>query len=91
MLHHETRGETDLAMLHDVELSQPGLIERITGGVYNMTKSVLFCEDQHRVQKTFHRLGGFDKSRTSIVNDKQNFKRHLEQKLPTVYVLHRRR
>ena len=68
--------KTDLAMLHDVELSQPGLIERITGGVYNMTKSVLFCEDQHRVQKTFHRLGGFDKSRTSIVNDndKQNLR-----------------
>ena len=54
-------------MLHDVELSQPGLIERIAGGVYNMTKSVLFCEDQHRVQKTFHRLGGLDKTRTSIV------------------------
>ena len=58
-------------MLHDVKLSQPGLIERIAGGVYDMTKSVLFCEDQHRVQKTFHRLGGLDKSRTSIVNDKQ--------------------
>ena len=58
-------------MLHDVELSQPGLIERIAGGVYNMTKSVLFCEDQHRVQKTFHRLGGLNKSRTSVVNDKQ--------------------
>ena len=58
-------------MLHDVELSQPGLVERIAGGVYNMTKSVLFCEDQHRVQKAFHGLGGLDKSRTSIVNDKQ--------------------
>jgi hypothetical protein len=58
-------------MLHDVELSQPGLIERIAGGVYNMTKSVLFCKDQHRVQKTFHRLSGLDKSRTSIVNNKQ--------------------
>lgn len=66
------KESTDLAMLHDVELSQPGLIERIAGGVYNMTKSVLFCEDQHRVQKTFHRVGGLDKSRTSAVNDKQN-------------------
>jgi hypothetical protein len=75
VLRRETRIKTDLAMLHDVELSQPGLIERIAGGMYNMTKSVLFCEDQHRVQKTFHRLGGLDKSRPSIVNDKQNVER----------------
>ena len=66
-----SKKRTDLAMLHDVKLSQPCLIERIAGGVYDMTKSVLFCEDQHRVEKTFHRLGGLDKSRTSIVNDKQ--------------------
>ena len=61
----------DLAMLHDVELPQPGLIERIAGSVYNMAKSILFCKDQHRVQKAFHCFSGLNKSGTCIMNDKQ--------------------
>ena len=57
-------------MLHDVELSKPGLIERIARSMYNMAKSVLFCKDQHRVQQTLHRLSGLDERRTAISNDK---------------------
>ena len=61
------KKRTHLAMLHDVELPQPGLIERIARGMYNMTKSVLFCKDQHRVKQAFHRLSGLNESRTCII------------------------
>jgi hypothetical protein len=39
-----------LAMLHDIELAQPRLIERIARRVYNMAQAVLFCEDEHRIE-----------------------------------------
>ena len=32
---------TDLAMLHDVELSQPRLVERIAGSEYDMVEPIL--------------------------------------------------
>ena len=78
-------------MLHDIELSQPRLIERITGGMYNMAKSILFCEDQHRVQKTFHRFCGSDKSRTCIITISERMLGRRERKLLTVYVLRQKR
>lgn len=46
---------TNLAVLHNVRASQPCLIERLAGGMDDMTKTILFREDQHRVKKTLHR------------------------------------
>lgn len=47
---------TNLAVLHDVELTQPCLIKRVAGSVDDMTQPILLRQHQHRVQKAFHRL-----------------------------------
>ncbi len=44
------------AMLHDVQLSKPCLIKGVTSRVYNMTKSVLFRQHEHRIEETLHRI-----------------------------------
>ena len=44
-------------MLHDVELSEPNLIERIACGVDNMTEVILFSKYKHGFQEAFHRIG----------------------------------
>lgn len=49
-------------MLHDIELPQPCLIKGITGGVNNVTQSVLLRQDQHRVKETFHCFVGLNES-----------------------------
>jgi hypothetical protein len=62
----ETNSNSDnyLAMLHDVELPEPRLVERIAGGVYDVTESVLLGQHEHRVKETFHRVRGLDKCRS---------------------------
>jgi hypothetical protein len=51
---------TNLAVLHDVELPEPSLVEWITGGVYDMAQSILFRENKHRVKDALHRLCTLD-------------------------------
>ena len=52
-----------LAMLRYVKLPKPRLVEWITGGVYNMTKSVLLGQHEHRVKEAFHRIRRLNKCR----------------------------
>ena len=56
-------AQTYLAVLHDVELSQPRLIERIASGVYDMTQSVLFRDNKHSVEQALHRVRRADQGR----------------------------
>lgn len=46
-------------MLDNVQLSQPGVVKRITGGMNDVTQPVLFGKREHGVQEalhSFHRL-----------------------------------
>ena len=56
--------ENYLAMLHDVELPEPRLVEWIAGGVYDMTKPVLLGQHEHRVKEAFHRIRRLNKCRS---------------------------
>lgn len=54
---------TNLAVLHDVELTQPCLIKRVASSVDDVTQPILLRQHQHRVQKAFHRLCRLNESR----------------------------
>ena len=47
-----------LAVLHDVQLTQPRLIKRVACRVYYVTQSVLLGENQHGVEETLHGIDG---------------------------------
>lgn len=57
-----------LAMLHDVELPQPGLIKGVTGGVNNMAQAILLCQDEHRVEETLHGFRRMNKTRPKDIS-----------------------
>lgn len=44
------RKGTDLAVLHNISLSQPGLVERFTRGMDDMTQPILFGQYKHSVK-----------------------------------------
>jgi hypothetical protein len=39
----------ELAMLHNIELAQPVLVEWIASSMNDMAQPVLFCQNKHRV------------------------------------------
>jgi hypothetical protein len=49
----QSRGN-NFAMLHDVELPKPCLVKRVASSMYDVTKSILFCQHEHRVEETLH-------------------------------------
>lgn len=59
---------THLAVLHDIQLSEPCLIKRVTGCVNNVTEAILLCQNEHRVQEGFHRLDRLDESGAGSVD-----------------------
>ena len=59
---------TNLAVLHDIQLSEPCLIKRVASCVNNVTEAILFCQNKHRVQKGFHRLDRLDESGAGSVD-----------------------
>ena len=50
-------------MLHDVQLPEPRMVERVAGRVYNVTQAILLREHQHCVQKALHGIDGTNESR----------------------------
>lgn len=52
---YKSRG-ANFAMLHDVELPEPNLIEWIACGVDNVTEVILFSKYKHGFQEAFHRI-----------------------------------
>jgi hypothetical protein len=59
---------THLAVLHDIQLSEPCLIKGIASRVNNMAESVLLCQDEHRVQEGLHRFDRLDKTGAGSVD-----------------------
>ena len=57
---------TYLAVLHDVQLPEPRMVERVAGRVYNVTQPILLREHQHCVQKAFHRIDRTDECRPAF-------------------------
>lgn len=53
-------NRNNLTMLHDIELPQPRLVERVGRGVDDVAEPVLFGEDEHGVEEGFHGRGGVD-------------------------------
>lgn len=45
-----TNAFSYLAVLHYIKLSKPGLVERITRCVYDVTKTILFRDHEHGIQ-----------------------------------------
>ena len=48
-------------MLHDVELPEPGLVERVASRVYDVAQPVLLRQHEHGIQKTLHSFCRLDK------------------------------
>ena len=57
---------THLAVLHNVQLPEPRMVERVAGRVYNVTQPILLREHQHCVQKTLHRIDRADECRPAF-------------------------
>lgn len=62
-------------MLHDIELPEPRLIKRIASGMYDMAESVLFGENECRVQENFHGICRTDEGGTTSSTVSQNNQR----------------
>ena len=69
-----------LAMLHDIQLSKPCLIKRVASCVNDVTESILLCQNEHRVQESFHRLDGLDKTGARSVDERRSRKemKHIQ-------------
>lgn len=80
-------------MLHDVKLPEPRLIERITGGVYDVTEAVLLGQHEHRVKETFHRARRLNKCRPKIRPHILAFIKwvYTRKRVQTIYELRRKR
>jgi hypothetical protein len=63
-----------LAMLHDIQLSEPCLIKRVAGCVNDVAEPILLCQNEHRVQESFHRFNGLDKTGAGSVDEGNSWK-----------------
>lgn len=77
-----------LAVLHDIQLSEPCLIKKVTSCVNDVAESILFGQNEHIVQEGFHRLNRLDKTRARR-DDETRFMGRNETR--TVCGLHRGR
>jgi hypothetical protein len=80
---------TCLAVLHNVELSEPSLIEWIACRVYDMAESVLFRQDQHRIQETLHGIIRLDEHRSNAAHVSMGSDYGVTTRL-TAYAPHRK-
>jgi len=62
------KHSTHLAVLHDVQLSEPCLIKWVASRMNDVAESILLCQNEHRVQESFHCFNGLDKTGTESVD-----------------------
>jgi hypothetical protein len=60
-----------LAVLHDIQLSEPSLIKWVASCVNDVAELILLCQNEHRVQESFHRLNGLDKTGARSVDERR--------------------